>query len=295
MNGNGKQGLDVVLEGLIEVQTPDSVVFYHPMAGICRRAAACITDTFFQVVALLFLLMMGFILSGFVEMLTQFVRWVGDVFPVVWVWAVLGILMWLVFTAYYVVFEGLWSGQTPGKRLLRIRVLKDGGGPVGFYEALLRNVMRLLDAMPYFYAVGIISALCTQREQRLGDLVAGTIVVREPKVSPPDPAQLASEVSEHGRDFAALIGLERLDEEDFTLIRDFLERRRQLAPEIRGELSISIATRMARKMAFAPPKPVPAEWFLEAVAYQAMGNEKDRAANRDTEWKLEESVEASAE
>jgi uncharacterized RDD family membrane protein YckC len=285
MNGDGRKIPESLLDGLIEVRTPDSVVFYHLMAGISVRGAACIVDMLIQVAALFFIVIVGGILSIFVEMLSSFWRWLGEFVPLVWIWAVILFLVWFILTGYFVVFETFWGGQTPGKRLLRIRVLKDSGGPIGFYEALLRNIMRFLDSLPTVYAVGIVTALLTQREQRLGDLVAGTIVVREPKSSPPDPALIEHEVSEEGKDFMPFLGLDRLDEEDFILVRDFLERRRQLAREHRGELAVTIATRVARKMVFIPPKRVSAECFLEAVVYQGMVGAEDR--DTEGEWVAE--------
>jgi uncharacterized RDD family membrane protein YckC len=295
MNAKGGQMLDVSLEGLIEVRTPDSVVFYHPMAGISLRGAACVIDMAIQVAAILFLFLLGGILSLFVGLLADLVRWAGDVVPLVWLWAFILFLVWLVFTGYFVVFETVWNGQTPGKRLLRIRALKDTGGPVGFYEALLRNVLRSVDSFPTFYAVGIISALATAREQRLGDLVAGTVVVREPKAAPPSAEALDLEVSDEGKEFMCIVGLERLDEEDFILVRDFLERRRQLAPEHRGELSVAIASKVARKMAFMPPERVRAEWFLEAVVDQSTAEAEEKALNGEIRTDIEESLEAEAE
>jgi hypothetical protein len=148
-------------------------------------------------------------------------------------------------------------------------VIKDNGGPIGFYEALLRNLLRVVDALPSAYGIGFITALITQREQRLGDLVAGTIVVRESAVPFSDRDRMRREVSDDGKAVERILGLNRLEEEDFILARDFLERRKQLAAVPRGELATSIATAIAKKMAFYPPKPMPAEWFLEAILWQA--------------------------
>jgi hypothetical protein len=80
---------------------------------------------------------------------------------------------------YGCVFEGLWSGRTPGKWLVGLRVIKDGGYPISFFDALLRNLLRAADGLPVFYGAGLITMLATRRMQRLGDLLAGTIVVRE--------------------------------------------------------------------------------------------------------------------
>ena len=80
---------------------------------------------------------------------------------------------------YGCVFEGFWSGRTPGKYVMGLRVIKDGGYPISFFDAVLRNLLRAADALPLFYGAGLIAMLATRRMQRLGDVLAGTIVVRE--------------------------------------------------------------------------------------------------------------------
>ena len=86
----------------------------------------------------------------------------------------------LIFIGYFAIFEAVWNGQTPGKRIIRIRVIKDTGRPIAPYEAVARNLLRLVDQMPgILYGVGIVSALLSRQNKRLGDFVAGTIVVHE--------------------------------------------------------------------------------------------------------------------
>jgi uncharacterized RDD family membrane protein YckC len=87
--------------------------------------------------------------------------------------------MFLIEWFYGCVFEGFWSGRTPGKWLMGLRVIKDGGYPISFFDAMLRNLLRAADGLPVFYGAGLIAMLATRRMQRLGDLLAGTIVVRE--------------------------------------------------------------------------------------------------------------------
>src|SRR5690606_19311791 len=93
--------------------------------------------------------------------------------------AVYGLLLFLIFYAYYFFFEWLWNGQTPGKRLLRLRVMQANGMPITYWHAFMRNVIRIADFLPAMYGVGAAVALLDDSNRRAGDLIAGTIVARE--------------------------------------------------------------------------------------------------------------------
>jgi uncharacterized RDD family membrane protein YckC len=178
--------------------------------------------------------------------------------------AVLIALAFLLTWGYFLVFELIWNGQTPGKRIAGIRVLTTRGEPVTLVHALVRNLLRLVDMLPTSYMVGVICILVTRRGQRLGDLAAGTVVVRErhaelPRTLPPLdpslalPAHLASAFST----------------EDIRLARDFLLRAPSLPPARRYELGRQIAaTLRARLQAFGQPVPpdLADERLLPAVA-----------------------------
>ena len=89
------------------------------------------------------------------------------------------LLGFLLYYGYFAAFEALWGGQTPGKRAVGLRVISVTGQPITTFDALLRNLLRIVDQMPGIYAVGVLSIFFTSRNQRLGDLVAGTVVVQE--------------------------------------------------------------------------------------------------------------------
>ena len=86
------------------------------------------------------------------------------------------------YNGYFILFEWLLNGQTPGKRMLHVRVIKQGGYALRFFDTLLRNLLRVVDFLPLFYGVGLTSLLLTRDSQRLGDLVAGTLVVYQEPV-----------------------------------------------------------------------------------------------------------------
>src|SRR5438132_13763249 len=97
-----------------------------------------------------------------------------------WVIALLIVIVFLLMSGYFAFFEWVWHGQTPGKRWLKLRVIREDGRPISFFEAMVRNLLRVVDfIVPPFYSIGLISVFATERDQRVGDLVAGTVVVGE--------------------------------------------------------------------------------------------------------------------
>src|SRR5215212_5901761 len=97
-----------------------------------------------------------------------------------WVLAVLIVAVSAVWSGYFAVFEWAWRGQTPGKRWLKLRVIREDGRPISFWEASVRNLLRPLDMFPMgSYSIGLIAVFVSTRDQRIGDMVGGTVVVRE--------------------------------------------------------------------------------------------------------------------
>jgi hypothetical protein len=168
----------------------------------------------------------------------------------------------LVLFGYDVAFETLASGRTPGKRAAGLRVVRLGGEPVGFMASAVRNLLRLID-MQLLYAVGAACVLFTARNQRLGDLAAGTLVVRERQA--PRPAVRAAVPDFAAADRYAAWDVSGVTSFELVTVRRFLERRWQLDPAARGRLGWELAERLRPKVAGAPPDLHP-EQFLEALA-----------------------------
>jgi hypothetical protein len=107
------------------------------------------------------------------------------------------LVVFILFWGYFAIFEAVWNGQTPGKRAGRLRVIRRTGQPIGASEAMVRNLIRIVDFMPGFYGVGLISMFIDKEARRLGDFAAGTIIIREGeqtslqdvRVSNPIPSQ----------------------------------------------------------------------------------------------------------
>jgi uncharacterized RDD family membrane protein YckC len=155
-----------VLDPLTHIETPENVRLAFRLAGPGSRMGAYLLD-----LALRFVVIMG--LAFFVGLFLPFISVSG--IPIGIYLVGLFVVEW----GYGCLFEGLWNGQTPGKKAFRLRVMKTEGYSISFHEAMLRNLLRAADILPVLYGVGFLTMLCNGRMQRIGDLVAGTIVVRE--------------------------------------------------------------------------------------------------------------------
>ena len=177
--------------------------------------------------------------------------------------AILIVISFLVLFGYDVAFETLASGRTPGKRATGLRVVRLGGGPPGFLTAAVRNLLRLVDILPGFYAVGAVTILASERNQRLGDHAAGTLVVRERRA--PAGAHIPMAADWSGADRLAAWDVSAITPYELVTVRRFLERRHDLQPAARARLAAELADRLRPKVLGAPPGSTP-EQFLEDLA-----------------------------
>jgi uncharacterized RDD family membrane protein YckC len=237
----------------LTIETPEQTSLEFPLAGIGSRFLALAADTAIQVV-------LGF---GLLILLGIVVPAAGAFRrgTVQWAWAILLILLFVVQFGYFAFFEAIWNGQTPGKRYARLRVMKDDGRPISVYEAISRNLLRLVDQLPVLYAVGIISALISKQNKRLGDYVAGTVVVHE---RPLEQLRLASRPA--AQTPAPAYDVARVSLEEFQLLETFLHRRDSLEPAVRRQVAGQIADRLGNKLGVPLASRPNSEAFLEALA-----------------------------
>ena len=170
-------------EETLIIETPERVPLEFALASIGNRFLAVTIDHFIQYLSI-FLIAWAFIsFSGIggdsnIGLLNEIQNEMSK-----WTIAILIFVVFLLFAGYFVLFEWLWNGQTPGKRLLKLRVLREDGRPITFWEALARNLLRIFDAVPGLvvpiYSIGLITIFVSNRDQRVGDMFAGTVVVRE--------------------------------------------------------------------------------------------------------------------
>jgi uncharacterized RDD family membrane protein YckC len=235
-------------EDRVRISTPEGVDVELTLAGIGSRFIAAILDLLVQGAVLLAAAFALGVLGG-----------TGTGLAV----AIFSILLFLVFFAYDVLFEVRSRGRTLGKRWTGLRVVRTGGRPVTFVPSCVRNVMRLVDFLPSFYAIGMLSIFATPRNQRLGDLAAGTLIVRERsggirERSAPAAAVLAPGSGE-GWDVSAVSA------RDVGTVRQFLDRRAGLDAGARAVLASDLERRLRPLVAGAPERLEPEE-FLERLA-----------------------------
>lgn len=217
-------------EDILIIETPERVPLHFALASIGNRFLACAIDHALQVLAIIVMAIALTLIANYSSLGDQFAN------APKWVKAVLIIIVFLIFSSYFAFFEWIWNGQTPGKRWLKLRVIREDGRPVTFWEASVRNLLRTLDMMPApFYSIGLISVFVSSSDQRVGDMVAGTVVVREREAEAPAFAEVfASPVSDPALrrsfkpvDFVADINV--LTESEIEVVETFLRRRWDLA------------------------------------------------------------------
>jgi uncharacterized RDD family membrane protein YckC len=262
----------------LNIETPEQVELRFPIAGIGSRFLAILTDSIIQV-ATLFLLFLG--LALIVSAAPKISGAAAALSDTGAKWFVAGVVVFhfLLYWGYYSLFEALWNGQTPGKRLFKIRVIKDSGRQITLFEALARNLLRVIDMLPSFYLVGVITMLCNREQKRLGDLVAGTIVVHERSDEQPllthsnrtFTASLYSQPLEAAREPAGTMvpadSVARLDAGDLNVIDTFFSRALDLDLDKRAEIAGMIADRMSAKMRVPLPEGMAPERVLESIAH----------------------------
>lgn len=155
--------------------------------------------------------------------------------------AIVAAILFLVFFGYFIAFEAFWNGQTPGKKLLGIRVVRDGGYPLDLAGSFIRNLIRIGEMALGFYAISAIVSLLSPENKRLGDMAAGTIVVRDARVQ-----SLTAILEQAHEDSPRRIAM--LTDEEHALISRFMARRRDLAPSYRRALAQQIAGRVRKRV-----------------------------------------------
>jgi uncharacterized RDD family membrane protein YckC len=243
------------------IETPEQISLEYAVAGIGSRFLALAIDTLIQVgvaLAVLLVIYLFKIAGAFIGVPDQ------------WEAALLIISGFLLLYGYFACFEILWNGQTPGKRIIGLRVVKTSGRPLTAAETIGRNLMRIVDSLPFFYAIGVVTALVNSENKRLGDFVAGSIVVREASFKEMKPIWRNS-LTEMSKAEASLpqgpLGAQGISIAELTLIDTFLHRRHNLAPDVRARMADEILDRVRSKLSL-PPGGDSAESILESVAYQ---------------------------
>ena len=238
------------------IETPELIPLEFMLAGVGSRFLALALDTILQFVLSLVALIPAFVLSQ------------AGVLNDNWVFAAVVLILFAVQYGYFAGFEIAWSGQTPGKRWLGLRVIRDSGLQITPTDAIARNLLRIVDQIPGIYAVGILSTLLSSQSKRLGDYLAGTVVVHEMPFEDARPslARSADEPAVEEQTRAAA----RLSAADLDLIETFLDRRSQLDDIVRRVMADRIAGMLASRMPDSPRQPGRSnEQWIESLARAA--------------------------
>ena len=274
----------------LTIDTPEQVELRLSLASAGSRLLAILADSLLQGAVAVALFVILFLLLTAVPPLQHaashvYARsqsWSGSAQK--WLLAALILVQFLLFWGYFSLFEAFWNGQTPGKRLLKIRVIEDSGRPITLFESLARNLLRVIDMLPSIYLVGLVAMLCNRQGKRLGDLLAGTLVVHESgshaeplranlsRMLIPDaaPAFFSSQAVTRPAGMEALPAdaVRRLQPADLHVLETFFARHLDLSLAVRHAMALRIAAQLTGRMQWAPPDVAEhPERLLEALLF----------------------------
>ena len=244
-------------EETLTIETPERVQLEFPLASIGNRFLAVLVDHTIQILSIILIVWLTYSAVGGASAIE------GSLTSVVsgasrWVIALMILAIFAVFSGYFVFFEWLWNGQTPGKRLMKLRVIREDGRPLTLWESFGRNLLRIIDNFPGFvipiYSVGLIAVFLNRKDQRIGDAFAGTVVVRERT----DEAPTFAETFGGGTKDAAMIranpavafsaDLAVLSDAEVEVAESFLRRRWDLGDGQRKWLAWRVALPILYKL-----------------------------------------------
>ncbi|HEY9611655.1 RDD family protein, partial [Allocoleopsis sp.] len=221
----------------VTLQTPESVELEFTLAGIGNRAYALLIDYLVWS-----LILIGFFIAWAIfsnQLLEAIENFVGSSKQLrLWLVAIQLLITFFIYVGYFVIFETLWQGQTPGKRFVKIRVIRDDGRPVSLQQSTLRSLLRPVDDL---FFLGVFFIVFGKREKRLGDLVAGTLVIQEERPVVSSSFPVSKEAETLATQLLSEADLASMLPEDFAVIREYLQRRAAMIPEARTELSRQLA------------------------------------------------------
>ncbi|MBH8576936.1 RDD family protein [Nostocaceae cyanobacterium CENA369] len=249
----------------IKFRTPESVELEFTLAGIGSRAWALIIDYHVLAVTLAVFFIIWLVVS--IQLIDFWTRIFGAR-SVFWLMAIAFITWFVIYVGYFVFFETIWQGQTPGKRFAKIRVVRDDGRPIGLQQATLRGLLRPFDEVMF---IGALLIMFTRREKRLGDLAAGTIVIQTQTFTASASLKISEQAKTLYEYLLQITDLSPLLPDDFAIIREYLQRRGAMSAKARTTLAQQLAQQVKAIIDLDKlPENVSPDVFLEAIylAYQ---------------------------
>ena len=254
-----------MLDDELVIETPERVELHYVLANVGNRFLAAAIDHLIQASAIFIVIVIAGAFSDW-----RLFNSMG-----VWAAALTVLAIFAIYWGYFVAFETLWSGQTPGKRIMRLRVVREDGRPVRFFEVFVRNLLRVaIDFQPLpSYAIGVVSIIFSARSKRVGDFVAGTVVVKERATEAPLLEEIikVSEIEQRRLNRETLaaftIDTRQLSEAELRAMQTFLKRRFELTEVNRIALARRIAQPISLKLGIDADTLSP-EALLEEVERQ---------------------------
>jgi uncharacterized RDD family membrane protein YckC len=234
----------------IRIETPEQIDLSLEVAGLGSRFVAKVLDGLIKWGTLLLAGLLVLVVLVLLDATS-----LGKTLPVLLI-ALLVALVYAFLLSFDIYYEVRHNGQTPGKKAAGIRVRREGGAPLDFRSACVRNLLSMADFLPICYLLGALLVLLNRRGQRLGDMAAGTIVIRERAVQP--PAQLDGEIKSFALDGAAFTAeqLSACSPGDRHILRSFFQRYRQMEAQPRYQLAERLREAFLKKMPFQPAAPI---------------------------------------
>lgn len=236
----------------VTIETPEHFELQFQLAGIGVRFLAYLVDRVIQagvIFGLIVVVSLLFFMSGKMAEVTDFFV-SAQKFLKQWILALAILVYGITTIGYFLLFEYLWSGTTPGKRSQHIRVIRKDGRPITFLDATVRNILRFVDLLADVYPLGLLVMFLDSKNRRLGDMAAGTLVVVEKDVIEPFTETVPKRPSQTDPELSYAVS--SMTPEDYRLIARFLTRRSELDAEYRARLAWEILHAIVDKA----PRPV---------------------------------------
>ena len=230
---------------IIEIETPEKIIFSYNISSTGARIASYTIDFIIQGVVI-FLLYMVIYLTGFSKVSQSYNEFMNEMsgFMLAFVFLVYFLIQW----GYFIVFEVITEGQSPGKKLMRIRVIKTNGEPLDLPTIILRNLLRVVDAFPVYHLLGGLVSIADSKSRRIGDIVSDTIVVSEIRFNLKEPDFFT--VLHSSREGSAFFLFnKKLDEKELYILRRFLNEKDRLPIGKQNEIALKLAQRIKKKLA----------------------------------------------
>ena len=244
----------------LTIETPEQIELEFPVAGLGSRGMALLVDSLIQALVVIAVLVFTSLVS---PDLGRYWATAGK-----WLEAIVIFLLFCLYWGYFAIFELFWNGQTPGKRQARIRVITASGRPINVFEAIARNFLRAVD-LQLFYVVGAIAIAVDRKYRRLGDLVAGTVVIHEIQESG-DSYWYAQQNT--GDTVVPVEAVTSMTAQEFQLVETFLNRRLDLPYLQRQETAKVIADRIGLRLNVPQADRPSPENFLEELSRRYRDN-----------------------